>query len=141
MNKTGTGTWTLTGAIGANGGATPLAVTVAGGTLVLTGNNTAFNGSVVIDPGATLEARAQSLPPAINDLSGDLLINQVSPGGGQPNDGTYQGTSIGTGMVTKIGVGTLTLTGANTYSGGTFFDEGAIAASADSAFGGADRRR
>ena len=111
LNKTGTGTWTLTGAIGANGGATPLAVTVAGGTLVLTGNNTAFNGSVVIDPGATLEARAQSLPPTINDLSGDLLINQVSPDGVQPNDGTYAGHIIGTGVVTKIGVGTLTLTG------------------------------
>ena len=111
MNKTGTGTWTLTGAIGANGGATPLAVTVAGGTLVLTGNNTAFNGSVVINPGATLEARAQSLPPTITDLSGDLLINQVSPDGIQPNDGTYAGHIVGTGIVTKIGVGTLTMTG------------------------------
>ena len=135
LNKTGTGTWTLTGAIGANGGATPLAVTVADGTLVLTGNNTAFNGSVVIDPSATLEARAQSLPPAINDLSGDLLINQVSPDDVQPNDGTYAGHIVGTGIVTKIGVGTLTMTGTNSYSGGTVFDEGAIAASADSAFG------
>ena len=135
LNKTGAGTWTLTGAIGNNGGATPLAVTVGAGTLVITGDNSAFNGSVVIDPGATLEARAQSLPPTINDLSGDLLINQVSPDGVQPNDGTYAGTIVGTGVVTKIGVGTLTLTGANTYSGGTIFDEGAIAASADSAFG------
>jgi outer membrane autotransporter protein len=135
LSKTGTGTWTLTGAIGANGNAVPLAVTVEGGTLVLTGNNTAFNGSVVIDSNATLEARAQSLPPAINDLSGDLLINQVSPDGVQPNDGTYAGHIVGTGVVTKIGVGTLTMTGANSYSGGTVFDEGAIAASADSAFG------
>jgi outer membrane autotransporter protein len=135
LNKTGPGTWTLTGAIGANGGATPLAVTVAGGTLVLTGNNTAFNGSVVIDPSATLEARAQSLPPTITDLSGDLLINQVSPDGIQPNDGTYAGHIQGTGIVTKIGIGTLTMTGTNSYSGGTVFDVGAIAASADSAFG------
>jgi outer membrane autotransporter protein len=135
LNKTGPGTWTLTGAVGANGGRTPLAVTVADGTLVLTGDNAGFNGSVVIDPGATLEARAQSLPPNINDLSGDLLINQVSPDGVQPNDGTYTGHIIGTGAVTKIGNGTLTLTGANTYSGGTVFDVGAIAASADSAFG------
>ena len=50
LNKTGAGTWTLTGAIGDNGGATPLAVTVAAGTLVLTGNNSAFNGSVLHRP-------------------------------------------------------------------------------------------
>jgi len=137
LDKTGAGTWTLTGPVGNNGGATPLAVEVIGGTLVLTGNNTAFNGSVTIDSGATLEARAQSLPPTINDLSGDVLINQVSPGGGQPNDGTYAGQIVGSGIVTKIGVGTLTMTGSNTYSGGTVFDEGAIAASADSAFGAA----
>jgi autotransporter-associated beta strand protein len=105
---------------------------VAGGTLVLTGNNTGFNGSVVIDPGATLEARAQSLPPTINDLSGDLLINQ------EPDDGTYSGHIIGPGIVTKIGVGTLTLTNPmNSYSGGTVFDEGAIAASTDHVFGAA----
>ena len=66
-------------------------MTVGAGTLVITGDNSAFNGSVVIDPGATLEARAQSLPPTINDLSGDLLINQVSPDGIEPNDGTYAG--------------------------------------------------
>ena len=136
LNKSGAGTWTLTGTVGQSSGA-PLVMNVLGGTLVLTGNNATFNGSVIIDPGATLEARAQSLPPTINDLSGDLLINQESPDGIQPNDGTYAGHIIGTGIVTKIGVGTLTLTGANTYSGGTIFDVGAIAASADSAFGAA----
>ena len=111
---------------------------VLNGTLVLTGNNAGFNGSVIIDPGATLEARAQSLPPTIDDLSGDLLINQVSPDGIQPNDGTYAGHIIGPGIVTKIGVGTLTLTNTtNSYSGGTVFDVGAIAASTDSVFGAA----
>ena len=135
LDKTGAGTWTLTGAVGNNGGAAPLAVAVVGGTLVLTGNNSNFNGSVTIDSGATLEARAQSLPPVINDLHGDLLINQVSPDGIQPNDGTYAGVINGSGIVTKIGVGTVTLTGVNTYSGGTFFNVGAIAVAADSALG------
>ena len=84
MNKTGAGTWTLTGAVGNNGGATPLAVTVIGGTLELTGNNTNFNGTVLIDPDGTLKARAQSLPNptsgqgVITD-NGVLLINQVAP--------------------------------------------------------------
>ena len=136
LNKTGAGMWTLTGSVGQSSGA-PLAMDVQGGTLVLTGNNTNFNGSVEIDSGATLEARAQSLPPLINDLHGDLLINQVSPDGIQPNDGTYSGTVNGTGIVTKIGVGTLTLTGVNSYSGGTFFDQGAVAVGADTALGAA----
>ena len=125
LNKSGAGTWTLTGSVGQSSGA-PLVMNVLGGTLVLTGDNAGFNGTVIIDPGATLEARAQSLPPTIDDLNGDLLINQVSPDGIQPNDGTYAGHIIGSGIVTKIGVGTLTLTGtASTYSGGTIFDEGA----------------
>ena len=137
LNKNGAGTWTLTGSVGQSSGAA-LVMNVLDGTLVLTGDNAGFNGTVIIDPGATLEARAQSLPPTIDDLSGDLLINQVSPDGIQPNDGTYAGHIIGSGIVTKIGVGTLTLTGtASTYAGGTIFDEGAIAASADSAFGAA----
>ena len=134
LNKTGPGTWTLTGSVGQSSGA-PLAVAVQEGTLVLTGYNANFNGNVTIDSGATLEARAQSLPPVINDLHGDLLINQVSPDGIQPNDGTYSGMIDGTGVVTKIGVGTVTLTGANTYSGGTYINQGAIAAGANSAFG------
>jgi fibronectin-binding autotransporter adhesin len=132
LNKTGAGTWTLTGTVGQSSGAA-LVMNVLGGTLVLTGNNTAFNGSVVINNGATLKARAQSLPPTINDLSGDLLINQVVG-----DDATYAGliTGTGTGIVTKIGGGTLTLTNpSNSYSDGTVFDEGTIAASADHVFG------
>ena len=138
LNKTGSGIWTLTGAIGANGGAVPLIVNVVGGTLQLTGNNVNFNGSIVINPGvnlatpgadptATLEAPAESLPPLITD-HGILLVNQ-------PNAGTYAGLVQGTGVLTKIGAGTLTLTGANTYSGGTNLNVGTIAVAADNALG------
>lgn len=147
LNKTGSGTWTLTGSIGNNGAAVPLAVNVIGGTLVLTGNNALFNGSIVINPGsslaapgpdptATLQARAQSLPPLITD-HGNLLINQVSPDGIQPTDGTYAGVINGTGILTKIGTGTTTLTGVSTYTGGTYLNQGAIALAADSALGAA----
>ena len=141
LNKTGGGTWTLTGAIGNNtaAGAAPLAVNVIGGTLVLNGDNANFDGSIVINPGssaatpgpdptATLEAPAQSLPPLITD-HGVLLVNQESP------DGTYAGVVQGTGVLTKIGAGTLTLTGVNTYSGGTNLNVGTIAVAADSALG------
>jgi outer membrane autotransporter protein len=81
------------------------------------------------DPSATLEAPVQSLPPTITD-HGILLINQPTPA-------TYGGLVQGTGVLTKIGGGVLTLTGANTYSGGTFLDAGVIAVSADSALGAA----
>ena len=145
LNKTGAGTWTLTGKIGKNTAAAPLAVNVIGGTLVLIGDNATFDGSIVINPGssaatpgpdptATLEARAQSLPPRITD-HGVLLVNQESSDGIQPADGTYAGVVQGTGVLTKIGAGTLTLTGVNTYSGGTNLNVGAIAVAADSALG------
>ena len=109
-----------------------------GGTLVLTGNNSAFNGDVVINPGvnpatpgpdptATLQAAAQSLPPAIVD-HGVLVIDQ-------PTTAVYGGLVTGTGQVTKIGVGALSLTGVNSYSGGTNLNEGVLAIAADSALG------
>jgi outer membrane autotransporter protein len=140
MNKTGAGTWILTGSVGNNGGSAPLAITVVGGTLWLTGDNTNFNGTVLIDPAGTLEARAQSLPNptggegVITD-NGVLLVNQVAPNAIQSNDGTYAGSIVGTGVLTKIGIGTLTLTGVNTFSGGANLNQGAIAVAADSALG------
>jgi outer membrane autotransporter protein len=140
LDKTGAGAWTLTGTIGNNTatGSSPLMVNVIGGTLILTGVNTAFNGSVVINPGvspatagpdpsATLEASAQSLPPTITD-HGILLVNQVTPG-------VYAGVVNGTGVLSKIGNSTLTLNGASTYSGGTDLNVGAIIVSADNALG------
>jgi hypothetical protein len=66
---------------------------VLDGTLVLIGNNATFNGSVIIDPGATLEARAQSLPPTINDLSGDLLITRRRPTASSQMTEPMRGTS------------------------------------------------
>jgi outer membrane autotransporter protein len=140
LNKTGAGSWTLSGSIGNNtaAGSTPLAVNVLGGTLILTGVNAAFNGSIMINPGvnlatpgpdpeATLEGTAQSLPRTITD-HGVLLFNQVLPG-------SFGGLVQGSGQVTKIGAGVLTLSGANTYSGGTNLNVGVIAVGADHALG------
>lgn len=67
LTKTGDGRWTLTGAVGANGGNAPLQVFVNQGTLALTGNNANFNGSVTVAAAGTLEGRAQSLPPTVTD--------------------------------------------------------------------------
>jgi len=128
LTKTGGGTWTLTGTVGSNSGA-ELAVEVQQGTLVLTGNNTDFNGSVVVDPAGILEARAQSLPPAITDNG---LVRFA-----QPDNGTYSGVISGTGAVTKTQAGVLTLSGVNTYQGGTTIQGGTIAVNADNRLGAA----
>ncbi len=138
LTKTGPGSWTLTGSIGDNGGNDPLTVLVDSGILNLTGNNANFNGSIIVNPGpnlstpgpnplATLAAAAQSLPPLITD-HGIVVFNQME-------DGTYSGLIQGTGEVVKNGVGTLTLVGANTYSGGTFLNQGTVAIAADNILG------
>ena len=48
---------------------------------------------------------------------------------------TYSNVISGAGQVQQIGGGTTTLTGSNTYSGGTFFNNGTLAAAADSNLG------
>ncbi|MCL2656107.1 MAG: autotransporter-associated beta strand repeat-containing protein, partial [Betaproteobacteria bacterium] len=125
--KDGEGTWTLSGSVGNNSGGTPLAVTVQQGTLALTGNNTSFNGSVVVDPAGILQARAQSLPPSVID-NGLVWFTQ-------PDNGIYAGAISGDGAVLKTDAGVLTLTGAKSYAGGTTIQGGTIAVSADSNLG------
>jgi fibronectin-binding autotransporter adhesin len=128
LTKAGAGRWTLSGTIGSNGGGTPLAVQVQQGTLALTGNNTNFNGSIVVDAAGTLEARAQSLPPSVTDNG---LVHFT-----QPDNGTYTGTLSGSGSVLKTGAGVLTMSGVNSYQGSTVIREGAIAIGSNSGLGG-----
>ena len=54
LTKSGLSLWTLTGAVGANGGGAALQVFVDQGTLALTGNNANFNGKVTVDTDGTL---------------------------------------------------------------------------------------
>ncbi|MBO9715375.1 MAG: autotransporter-associated beta strand repeat-containing protein [Pseudoxanthomonas sp.] len=129
LTKEGIGRWTLTGAIGANGGGAPLQVSVNQGTLALTGNNANFNGSVTVNPAGTLEARAQSLPPSVLDNG---LVRFV-----QDTAGTYAGLISGSGAVEKVLGGDLTLSGANTYSGGTSILAGTVFISTDANIGAA----
>lgn len=128
LYKADSGTWSLTGTIT---GVTR--AEVQGGTLALTGNNSNYTGSVIVDPAGTLQARAQSLPPSVLDNG---LVRFA-----QPDAGTYTGALSGTGAVEKTGQGTLTLapSGANgnTYSGGTTISQGTLAIGADAAIGAA----
>jgi outer membrane autotransporter protein len=129
--KQDSGTWTLSGSIGNNGGNTPLAVEVQNGTLVLSGSNTHFNGTMVVDPQGVLQAPSQSLPAAITD-NGQVQFTQTTAG-------TYTSLITGTGSVVKLDSGTLTLSpsapGGNTYSGGTFLNAGVVAVGIDNALG------
>jgi len=128
LTKSGTGTWTITGTISG-----PTVTAVEAGTLVLTGNNATYTGTMRVDPGATLEARAQSLPPSV--------VNNGLVHFAQPDNGTYTGPISGTGRVDKTGAGVLTLApaapGGNSYSGGTTISGGTLAIARDAAIGAA----
>ncbi|WP_454740532.1 MULTISPECIES: autotransporter-associated beta strand repeat-containing protein [Cupriavidus] len=129
LTKTGLGTWTLQGSVGSNSGNTALSVLVQQGTLALSGDNTNFNGSVLVDAAGILEARAQSLPPSVTDNG---LVRFV-----QPDNGTYAGVIGGSGSVAKTGAGVLTLSGANSYQAGTLIQGGTVAIGADNRLGAA----
>ncbi|MDM0015584.1 autotransporter domain-containing protein [Variovorax sp. J22P168] len=91
------------------------------------------NTSALVDPGATLQATAQTLPLAVTDNG---LVRFA-----QQTEGTYGGMIAGSGAVTKSGAGKLTLApaeaGGNTYAGGTNIDQGVLAVAADNALGAA----
>ncbi len=126
LNKTGDGQWTLTGALGNSGGG-DLAVSVQQGTLILTGDNRNFRGSISNAFGGTLEARAQSLPLSITN---DGLVRFA-----QSDDGIYAGVISGNGSVEKTLAGTLSLSGLNSFSGGTTVKGGTLSAATDDALG------
>jgi len=126
--KTDTGTWTVNGIL-----PDVQSAEVAGGTLILTGDNSTYTGQMLVDAAGTLQARAQSLPAAITDNG---LVRFA-----QTDDGTYAGLLSGSGSIEKTGAGTLFLapaaTGGNTYSGGTLITQGTLNIAADNALGAA----
>ncbi|WP_153020080.1 autotransporter outer membrane beta-barrel domain-containing protein [Paramesorhizobium deserti] len=123
FTKQGTGTWTLSGSIA---GLTK--VDIKEGTLVLTGNNSSAAGIITVDPGATLAARAQSLPSQVHNDNGSVQFLQT-------DNGAYGGVVSGGGGIIKKDAGTLTLTGINTYTGGTVVKEGLVNVSSDANLG------
>ncbi|MFD2679007.1 autotransporter outer membrane beta-barrel domain-containing protein [Camelimonas lactis] len=137
--KDGAGQWTVTGSL--DGYQT---TTVRDGLLTLTGDNSDYQGDVLVGNAGVLEARAQSMPvrvdPAanLNNIQNDGVVRFTQPAG---DDATYVGQITGAGVVEKTGDGVLTLApdapAGNAYAGGTIIRGGVVAAAADSALGAA----
>ena len=102
---------------------------LGGGTLTLTGQNTA-TGLTTISAG-TLRIGDGTVDGAI---AGNAL-NNASLAFNTLGTETYAGNISGSGDLTKSGIGTLTLTGSSSYSGGTNFDGGTVVLGSADALG------
>ncbi len=116
LDKTGTGTMTLTGDNTFTGG-----TDLQQGTLNLGNNNALGTGSLALEDGTTLQA----------GLNGLNVVNSVTLNGSDTydsngNNSTLSGVISGTGSLDKTGTGTLALTGNNTYTGGTTLSDGTL---------------
>lgn len=144
ITKDGEGAWAILGSVPAvpsdphpsspiNGSLKEVdSLVIKKGLLSLVGANPDFNGTVNIDAPGQLSAQAQGINGATNMTNNGKLIFE------QPIDDSYTGSAItGTGQVVKSGTGSLTMSSgtANTYSGGTFINEGALVVDKDSDLG------
>jgi fibronectin-binding autotransporter adhesin len=133
--KTGAGVLTLSGANTFNG----FTRLDSGGGIVLANANALQNstltpnggGSVVFSNGAAFtvgglaaSSSGSGFNLALTNTAGSAVALSV---GGNNASTTYAGVMSGGGSLVKAGSGTLTLTGANTYSGGTTVNGGALA--------------
>jgi autotransporter-associated beta strand protein len=137
---TGVHTMTISGVV-ANSSDPARLVKDGAGTLILTNDNSYSNGTVVnagrlqlgdinINDGTT---------GAISTLGNIDLVSSTSVLAFNRSDPfSFGSVIIGTGSVEQLGSGTTTLTQANSYSGGTKFNAGAIAVSADNNLGNAN---
>ncbi|HSL22284.1 MAG TPA: autotransporter-associated beta strand repeat-containing protein [Vicinamibacterales bacterium] len=131
-----------------------------GGTLALTGSNIYSGGTIVTGGSAVLVSDDTALglnlaPLALGDASGSGTLG-ITPGAtmvsardvtlGGTAGGVFDmrgsssleltGTISGPGQLAKAGGGTLTLSGANSYTGGTYVAAGVLQAGSANAFGG-----
>jgi outer membrane autotransporter protein len=90
------------------------------GTLVLTGANT-YAGGTTISSGILQIGNGGTTGSIVGNIvdNAALVFNRS-------DSLIYGGIVSGTGSLTKMGAGTLVLTGANTYSGGTFVTSGIL---------------
>ncbi len=151
IQKTGTGSLVLSGASTFSTG-----INVTAGTLIVDNNAGAGTGGLVFADGTSLMggSAARTIANAITldgniSLGGVAAANAITVSGavsmgsgrrtitveGFPSLATLSGAVGGTGGLEKAGLGLLTLSGTNTYSGGTFVNEGMLAVASDAALG------
>jgi fibronectin-binding autotransporter adhesin len=122
LTKSGTGSWTLSGANTYTGG-----TTINGGTLVVNSASSlgATSGGATINAG-TLEVATGYSASRTFTLGDAASTFQIDP------SQTFTVTSAigGSGVLNKTGSGTMVLSGANTYSGGTNVNVGTLQISA-----------
>ena len=154
----GSGGVTISGVI-ADGAAGTGTVSVrqnnSNGTMTLSGNNT-YTGGTTVDAGTLALGAASRLSNTgaltINGGTFDMktfsdTVGAVAVNGGLLSNGTLTGSSYavtggtisavlaGTGVaLTKTGTGTTVLSGANSYTGGTFLNEGVLSVSSKANF-------
>lgn len=94
-----------------------------GGRLTLTGNGTQFGGAIAIQNGTLQIAGDQN----VGTSPGGIFINAAGTLALDTAANSMLATVVyGSGNVVKTGSGTVFMTGANTYSGGTDIQQGAI---------------
>jgi len=101
------------------------------GTLILSGTNT-YSGGTTISAGALQLGNGG----AAGSMVGNVVDNSILAFA-RSNAFTFGGVISGTGAVQQNGTGTTTLTGVNTYSGGTYLNNGILEVSANANLGAA----
>jgi|GEM_PF-1223577 len=111
------------------------------GTLILSGNNSAYSGDMIVSEGTLFIASASGLGTGNLELAGGMLLttgSTVSLAGNvfldtdgatfytNGGDLILSGVISGAGSLTKSGTGTLTLSGTNTYAGATTISGGTL---------------
>jgi autotransporter-associated beta strand protein len=131
LTKIGDGPWVITGVLDTSKGS--LTAEVAEGTLILSGNTPTFSGTMTVDGPGTLQI-------GNGGTSGSFGAN-ISDNGivafDRSDTLTYSNAISGTGQVGQIGTGRTILTGTNTYTGGTFINNGTLQVAADANLGNA----
>ena len=124
ITKAGAGTLTLSGSNTYAGG-----TTLVSGALMIGNSDALGSGDLSMAPGTTLAFDSVAAYTIVNNISiaGDPIFD-VGAGPSQTVSGVITDTDpvSNPGIVEKNGAGTLILSGANTYSGGTIINAGAL---------------